>query len=152
MPDALSKTIPIWCCVLNHLIANERSILGLKKENLWNLELFTPPTIVSKSEHAFISAQIEGFVRESALVDLGSISEIMTKPLRPLWITPDSRMETQDWSDLPFFPVVCLTASDAVSNGIDRRNGYSYVQGAADDHELWSMVFMYQNSIYTDRD
>ncbi|KAI9362906.1 tRNA A64-2'-O-ribosylphosphate transferase [Zopfochytrium polystomum] len=31
-----------------------------------------------------------------------------------------------------------ICASEAVPEGLERRSGYSYVQGSADDHEMWS--------------
>jgi tRNA A64-2'-O-ribosylphosphate transferase len=40
-----------------------------------------------------------------------------------------------------FFPVICLSASRQVHDGIERRSsGFAYVQGSGDDHELWGMV------------
>lgn len=54
MPDALSKTVPIWCCVMNRAIFPET---GPHK-------LYTPPTAVSASEHAQIEKRLEGFVRD----------------------------------------------------------------------------------------
>lgn len=50
MPDALSKSVPIWCCVVNRAVFGEG-------------ELCTPPGVVSASEHAQIEARIDGFVR-----------------------------------------------------------------------------------------
>lgn len=54
MPDALSKTIPIWCCVLNRTIFAETG----------PHELSTPPSAVSESEHAQIEKRMDGFVRD----------------------------------------------------------------------------------------
>jgi tRNA A64-2'-O-ribosylphosphate transferase len=54
MPDALSKTIPIWCCVVN------RAIFGAEGEHA----ICTPPQAVSSSERAQISSRIDEFVRE----------------------------------------------------------------------------------------
>jgi len=56
MPDALSKTIPIWCCVMN------RAIFGDEKKH--EMGLFTPPQAVSESEHAQMEKRIDGFVRQ----------------------------------------------------------------------------------------
>jgi len=56
MPDALSKTVPIWCCVMN------RAIFGEEKKQ--EMGLFTPPQAVSKSEHAQMEKRIDGFVRQ----------------------------------------------------------------------------------------
>jgi tRNA A64-2'-O-ribosylphosphate transferase len=54
MPDALSKTIPIWCCVIN------RAIFGAEGKHA----MYTPPQAVSSSENAQISSKIDGFVRQ----------------------------------------------------------------------------------------
>jgi tRNA A64-2'-O-ribosylphosphate transferase len=54
MPDALSKTIPIWCCVIN------RAVFGAEIEHA----MYTPPQAVSSSEHAQISNRIDGFVQQ----------------------------------------------------------------------------------------
>ncbi|EAT76145.2 hypothetical protein SNOG_16447 [Parastagonospora nodorum SN15] len=52
MPDALSKTIPIWCCVIN------RAVFGAEGQ----YAMYTPPQAVSSSEHAQIASRIDGFV------------------------------------------------------------------------------------------
>lgn len=64
-------------------------------------------------------------------------------PLRPFWITPS----TSSYPQLPplcertFSPVVCISASKQIAEGLERRsNGYAYVQGSGDDHELWGEV------------
>lgn len=55
MPDALAKTIPIWCFVINRLL------FGYETERL---ELFTPKNVVGMSEHAQINARLDGFVQD----------------------------------------------------------------------------------------
>ena len=64
-------------------------------------------------------------------------------PLRPLWITP----ATSVFPQLPapeharYLPIICVSASKQAHDGVERRlNGFSYVQGSGDDHELWGMV------------
>lgn len=49
---------------------------------------------------------------------------------------------------MPFYPVICLSASKMVTDssggeGMERRNGFLYIQGSADDHEMWSMVHIH---------
>jgi tRNA A64-2'-O-ribosylphosphate transferase len=40
-----------------------------------------------------------------------------------------------------FFPLICISASKLVHEGIERRSaGFTYVQGSGDDHESWSQV------------
>lgn len=53
-PDALSRTVPIWCAVINQA-------LGFNNEHSC---LFTPPDAVSPSEHAQMEEKIAGWVDE----------------------------------------------------------------------------------------
>jgi len=53
MPDALSKTIPIWCAVMNRLLFPD--LPGAHA-------LYTPPRVVGGPEHAQIEARLAGFV------------------------------------------------------------------------------------------
>ena len=55
MPDALSKTVPIWCTVINRLLFQERHD---------SHKLRIPPEAVGASEHAQIESRINGFVEE----------------------------------------------------------------------------------------
>lgn len=164
LPDALSKTIPIWCAVINRAI----SIRGLSPEH-WDAQLHTLPSIISSSEHSQIAALIDEFalnflvcsnatyfqlsssntIRYISLtifeqrtgVDVEEIYHKLKKPLRPLWFTPQSSfLDIPDYSDSPFLPVICLSASQFVEGGSQARNGYMYVQGSGDDEEAWSMV------------
>lgn len=57
MPDALSKTIPTWCCVMN------RAVFGGDKAKE-EMRLFTPPQAVGESEHAQMEKRIDGFVQQ----------------------------------------------------------------------------------------
>ena len=54
MPDALSKTIPIWCAVLNRLLFED-------DQDIKNLQ--TPEWAVGASEHAQIEARLNDFVQ-----------------------------------------------------------------------------------------
>lgn len=56
MPDALSKTVPIWCTVINRLVFDE--LLGAH-------ELQVPVDVVGASEYAQIRAQIDRFLRDA---------------------------------------------------------------------------------------
>ena len=55
MPDALSKTVPIWCTILNRL---------LFEDNPDCHSLRTPPEVVGTSEHAQIEARLDGFLND----------------------------------------------------------------------------------------
>jgi tRNA A64-2'-O-ribosylphosphate transferase len=63
MPDALSKTIPIWCAVINRAVAKHRG--GQSAQ--WDTALYVPPNVVSGTEKSQIEARIEGWA-EALLV------------------------------------------------------------------------------------
>ena len=94
MPDALSKTIPIWCSIVN------RSLFPTKPEYH---SLYTPPQAVSSSEHAQIAARLDDFAESFANlgIDTKPLREHISKPIRPIWVTPESALpvEEQVFSD-----------------------------------------------------
>ncbi|PNY27737.1 Uncharacterized protein TCAP_02326 [Tolypocladium capitatum] len=126
MPDALSTTIPVWCAVLNQVLLPSHPL---------SPTLFLPPHLLP-STHAQIAALIPSFVAALRALDL-ALPTALTKPLRPLWITPDSLLERDDGVLFDEYrPVVCCTASRrVVGSEVDERG---YVQGAGDDTENWA--------------
>ncbi|KAI8327307.1 initiator tRNA phosphoribosyl transferase [Choanephora cucurbitarum] len=139
IPDALSKTIPIWCCAVNRMIAR------LEDTAAWDLSFYSPPAAVSRSEHAQIEALMDSFVDklERSGLSRSITNGCLKKPLRPLWYTPESYQALLDsppqWEEMPFYPIICLSASEAIPSGYQSRPGYLYVQGSGDDQEAWSM-------------
>ncbi|KAK8034351.1 hypothetical protein PG993_009346 [Apiospora rasikravindrae] len=131
MPDALSKTIPTWCCVLNRALFPETD--GDQHD------LFTPPHVVSESEHAQMQARMPDFVEalESLRVDVASLRKQIKKPLRPFWLTRESQIETMTEIFEDYHPVICLTSSRRVQGGEMSEGGY--IQGAGDDTENWAL-------------
>lgn len=133
MPDALSKTVPFWCCVIN------RAIFGAERTGDEALRLFTPPTAVSESESTQMEKRVDGFLQQFLDIckpDIPLLRSRLQKPLRPLWVTQTSILP-QVIPEFPdFHPVVLCTASRRVRGGEASEGGY--VQGAADDHEAWS--------------
>ena len=129
MPDALSKTVPIWCVVLNRLLFSGQ---------LATHGLYTPMKSVGASEHAQMDARINGFVQELKLLqlDIPLLRASIKKPLVPSWVTPDFEDVTAGASLADFNQIVCCTASHRVEGTEASENGY--IQGAADDHEGWS--------------
>lgn len=145
IPDALSKTIPIWCCTVNRAVAKHRGTNTVD----WDTRLHTLPSTVSRSEHAQIEARLDTFIEKllSSGVDMDALSQQLKKPLRPIWYTPQSYHalieSPPDFEDAPFCPVVCLSASEAIETGYQMREGYLYVQGSADDQEAWARVIFF---------
>ncbi|AGO11032.1 AaceriAFR451Cp [[Ashbya] aceris (nom. inval.)] len=147
IPDALSKTIPIWCAVLNTLILEHKQCSGEV--------LFCPPGTVSQLEYGRIQAKLPELVQKLKRVDAISGAELCSllngKLLRPFWVYPGAAMlgATRDlftgeslqepWRPPPdVIPLILCTASRQCQDGVDKSQGYTYVQGAADDHELWA--------------
>ena len=93
LPDSFSRTIPIWCCVINRLVLKYRKDLGLDEigdNDDWDIELHTPASIVSPQEHTEISnlidSRVELLYQSKAIVDLQSLVRDMTKPVRAIWV------------------------------------------------------------------
>lgn len=133
MPDALSKTIPIWCAVLN---------AALFQDQPTSHTLHTPPNVVSPTEHSQITALLPSLLSslQDLNLDLPSLRTKLSKPLRPFWVTPDTHLGPPSEREAIFDdyrPVVCCTASSKSSSELSSFEGY--VQGAADDTEHWAM-------------
>jgi len=129
MPDALSKTIPIWCSVLNRvLFPNETQLHNL----------YTPPQVVSQSEHAQMTNLLPSFAEAllSLKISLDELRSHITKPLRPIWVTPESNLAPTSSIYEKFHPIICCTASRRVPGGELSEGGY--IQGAGDDTENWA--------------
>ncbi|KAL9122007.1 MAG: hypothetical protein Q9187_001432, partial [Circinaria calcarea] len=128
MPDALSKTIPIWCVVMNRLLFPEITDCQL---------LHTPSDLVGASEHTQIEAKLEGFVTEikDLKLDINSLREKLTKPLLPVWITQQEPLPTVPRNG-EYHYIMCCTASRRI-DGAEMSEG-GYIQGAGDDSEGWS--------------
>jgi tRNA A64-2'-O-ribosylphosphate transferase len=60
----------------------------------------------------------------------------LQKPLRPIWITPDSDLTATKNVFADFHPVICCTVSRRVPGGEASEAGY--IQGAGDDTENWA--------------
>ncbi|KKY20476.1 putative trna a64-2o-ribosylphosphate transferase [Diplodia seriata] len=153
MPDALSKTVPIWCAIWNALLFPSPDP---------TIPLHLPPTTVSASEHAQIASLLPSFLAAARALNLplDRLRGLVKKPLRPLWVTRDSPLPNDDddegeaegegeaeaeaeeegegdKSAFPdFHPVILCTASRRVPGGEASEGGY--VQGAGDDSEGWA--------------
>ncbi|KAF8055783.1 tRNA A64-2'-O-ribosylphosphate transferase [Lyophyllum atratum] len=135
IPDALSKTVPIWCAVVNRAIA--RRFPGPDKAT-WDMALYTAAGAVSAQEHHQIEQRIDAWA--DALFNSSFELPALPAPLRPFWITPATTTfpSFPNLDPPPFLPVICLSASRQ-SDDARRPGGFAYIQGSGDDHELWSM-------------
>ncbi|VDC05117.1 unnamed protein product [Peniophora sp. CBMAI 1063] len=139
LPDALSKTVPIWCAVINRAVALKvQTADGSRGVGDWDTQLYTPPGAVSSQEHAQIASRLDQWARD--LVSSSYVLPELSKPLRPFWITPANSTFPNLASSTEFFTIICVSASRQVHDGLERRTqGFAYVQGSGDDHELWGM-------------
>ena len=152
MPDALSKTIPIWCAVLNGVMLKSN---GDKLD--YNKLLFTPYDTVSSSERSMIIKKLpelsEQLERLNIFDGKTTYKDFKQRLLRPIWVYPGADIlessrdvftgeeVMSEWmvsQDSNLIPVILCTVSYQAQDGVDRRNGFTYHQGAGDDHELWS--------------
>lgn len=145
MPDALSKTIPIWCAVLNK--ASNRKF-GCPPENKEGFLLHTPQWLIPPTEHDQILAKIDSFV--TSLLDSDLEVPQLKKPLKPIFITPQTDLDTiSESKQAVFTPIILVSTSkfildSAQLNAHDIENSHRskdkfiYVQGAGDDHENWA--------------
>ncbi|KAJ5495160.1 hypothetical protein N7539_000276 [Penicillium diatomitis] len=129
MPDALSKTVPIWCAVLNRALFPEQ-----EEYHCVNL----PPNYLGESEESQIASRIDGFVHslQSLKLDLTHLRQQLGKPMQVAWanrsyIHPPNLLPNHN-SHL----LVLCSASRRVQ-GAEMSEG-GYIQGAGDDSEAWA--------------
>jgi tRNA A64-2'-O-ribosylphosphate transferase len=139
LPDSLSRTIPIWACVMNRIVARFREDLNLPPLKTWDMTLHTPSWIVSNDEHELICRilddRVESLYASGAIVNPQKLVKTLNKPLRPYWITPDRR-ELEIDADLGYYAIVCMSCSKQQSPPTELN--FEYIPGAGDDDESWS--------------
>lgn len=124
-PDALSKTIPIWCAVLN--LASQR-----RYGSPADIPELSCASSVSPSECEQIKELIPGWT--DALLDSDIEVPFLTRPLRPVFVYPPHIPPVH--LGTTFHTIVLLCASDPEGVSL---SPLTYVQGAGDDHENWAL-------------
>ncbi|CAM9332838.1 unnamed protein product [Chrysoparadoxa australica] len=141
-PDSFTATVPIWCAVLNSLLAKRRKQEGIP----WDCDLHVPPWL-SQSERSQIAARIPGWVAgfgTAAAEELEKeLAGYLKKPLRPAWVAPGWCGCPKEWDGESiledFCPIVCISASHVISSEAHREHySWEYIQGAGDDEESWA--------------
>lgn len=131
MPDALSKTVPIWVTVLNRLLFPDLSECH---------SLHVPIDVVSASEKQQIESRLEDFLAQVKTLDLdlvGFRAKLSGRPMRCVWQRPGDAADFDVGEAHQFNTIVLCTASNRAST--ERSTDVHYIQGAADDHETWSL-------------
>ncbi|CAH2035693.1 unnamed protein product [Thlaspi arvense] len=159
-PDSMSKTIPIWSCVLNRSIFNHLKKLsntdqlidaGFNGDNIrelldkWDCGLHLP-LWVSKTEKACIEARLDEWTRQldESGADIASLASCLRKPLRPLWVSQKTVIwlnEVPEHDSWDFIPLILVSGSASGEIQQYRTNSEfssSYIPGAGDDEESWA--------------
>ncbi|KAK4280944.1 hypothetical protein QN277_012496 [Acacia crassicarpa] len=177
-PDSMSKTIPIWTCVLNRAIRDFRKKFHDKDASTngdsstydqcheimgeasldWDCSLHLP-LWVSETEKASIEERLEEWterLKESG-ADIASLSACLKKPLRPLWISQRTLIwinEVPDHDSWDFTPIILVSASSSTGISQNRSTSefsWSYIPGAGDDEESWARGLspnLFWNNVY----
>ncbi|KAK7319947.1 hypothetical protein RJT34_04676 [Clitoria ternatea] len=143
-PDSMSKTIPIWTCVLNRAIkdfhdSNDEHALD------WDCSLHLP-LWVPQTEKASIEERLEEWTQKlkASGADIASLAACLRKPLRPLWISQKTVIwlnEVPHHESWDFTPIILVSASS--STGVSQHRttsefSWNYIPGAGDDEESWA--------------
>ncbi|TYI79540.1 hypothetical protein E1A91_D05G028200v1 [Gossypium mustelinum] len=157
-PDSMSKTIPIWTCVLNRSIFNYLNTFSNADASLvkqdsntgcnshdWDCSLHLP-LWVSETEKAAIEDRLEGWTKdlETSGADIAILASCLKKPLRPLWISQKTVIwinEVPDYDSWDFTPIILVSASS--TSGVTQHRttsefSWNYIPGAGDDEESWA--------------
>ncbi|OXV07590.1 hypothetical protein Egran_04645 [Elaphomyces granulatus] len=129
MPDALAKTVPIWCAVVNRALFPDQPAMHAVQ---------FPPNYLGASEESEIEKRINGFVKsmKDLNLNLEDLRIALGKPMKIAWAhqsawPPADRLAGDEVNIL----VLC-SASRRV-HGAEMSEG-GYIQGAGDDSESWS--------------
>ncbi|KAI9294166.1 initiator tRNA phosphoribosyl transferase [Neoconidiobolus thromboides FSU 785] len=160
-PDSFSRTIPVYCAVINlaiynYLIENNKDNIYQDKLKLWDKEFYAPHTVVSKNERESILNKLPELYSKltNSSVDIAKINELIELPLRPVYITMNSNLidfnqNNQFLHDVPFLPLILITASNPNRANLKFQNKhqieFNYIQGAGDDEESWAKGIKWQS-------
>jgi tRNA A64-2'-O-ribosylphosphate transferase len=159
LPDSFSRTIPIWAAVMNRIAIRYRRLYNISPCEHDHLDgctsLFTPDDVVAQDERdiilQMIDERVETLYQSQAIVNPLWLASVLLKPLRPIWLTPQSAAAT---SILPllddvmfhnYYVIICINCSDykaakstIEASGNENNEAFRYLPGAADDHESWA--------------
>ncbi|KAF7514273.1 hypothetical protein GJ744_000043 [Endocarpon pusillum] len=135
MPDAFSKTVPIWCAVINRALFPEQQ----------QYHQFQLPGIkLPASEVSQIESRLEDFVIafQDLAIDVGDLRRRLGQPMRVEWVIGHSTRilpadERRVKQDHTLCHTVILCSASRRVDGAEMSEG-GYIQGAGDDSEGWS--------------
>ncbi|KKZ68316.1 initiator tRNA phosphoribosyl transferase [[Emmonsia] crescens] len=130
MPDALSKTVPIWAAVMNRaLFPDEKAFHDVQ----------FPPNFLGPSEESLIGKRIDGFVisLNSLKLNMQELKSRLGKPIKLAWATREYFWPEYPEEEIGDFNLMVLCSASKRVQGAEMSEG-GYIQGAGDDSEAWS--------------
>ncbi|CAG7926892.1 unnamed protein product [Penicillium olsonii] len=129
MPDALSKTVPIWSAVINRALFPSQTAYH---------PVQLPPNYLGESEEAQIENRIDRFVHslKSLKLDLDGLREQIGKPIQVAWANR-SYFHPSDLQKSDDCRLLVLCSASRRVHGAEMSEG-GYIQGAGDDSEGWA--------------
>ena len=154
-PDSFSRTLPIWCAVLNRLVLTYRREGDSHSSSSfdWDSGLYTPHSI-SQEEHdvmmSLLPDRVNSALESGVILNPAWLVRRLTKPLRCFWIANEGVDNLEDklndfYSNIKkeirdYTCIVCISCSflSTPINCSTEETKFLYTPGAADDHESWS--------------
>ncbi|PGH08561.1 tRNA '-O-ribosylphosphate transferase [Blastomyces parvus] len=130
MPDALSKTVPIWAAVMNRaLFPDDKAFHDVQ----------FPQNFLGASEESQIEKRIDSFVvsLNSLKLNMQELKARLGKPIRLAWATREFFWPEYPEEEMDNFHLVVLCSASKRVRGAEMSEG-GYIQGAGDDSEAWS--------------
>ncbi|KAE8354832.1 tRNA A64-2'-O-ribosylphosphate transferase [Aspergillus coremiiformis] len=129
MPDALSKTVPIWCAVINR---------ALFPSDIAYHPVQFPPNFLGASEESQIEHRVDGFVKslKDLKLDLDHLRQQLGRPIRVAWANR-SYFHPTDLQKGDAYNLFVLCSASKRVHGAEMSEG-GYIQGAGDDSEGWA--------------
>ena len=138
-PDALSKTIPIWCAVLNRL---------LFPDHAESQAVVLPSSdIIASEEFTAIKEALPALCEDARglSLDVNSIRNQITRPLRPHFLQPPatSPASFRKEQDQDVHNIILLMASSNYQRPKQHFDASQfpfpdYIRGAGDDEDNWA--------------
>ncbi|KAI9722088.1 MAG: hypothetical protein M1828_004902 [Chrysothrix sp. TS-e1954] len=134
MPDAFTRTIPIWCAVINRTLFAD-------VEDASTLHLM--PTLTSDSERVQVEAIMGDLVDsfKKLGLDLDLLRGRMKRPVYPCWRSPalgQTSPKGLDESTRNKFSCLWLLMPSKYQTAATPESYDGYIQGAGDDSESWA--------------
>jgi len=152
IPDALSKTVPIWCAVINRALLIRFPEYYSQLRGTWNAKLYTPPGTVSAQEHDQIEKKLDGWsealavslysISRSSLPDIETRHRLLTSRRYPIPYAPcGSHQEPQFIQTFP----LPTTKNVSFLSSASRRHGKS-TKASRGEHQV-SLMFKVRATI-----